>query len=126
MKKTHEESLSPTQWWARRLPLYNGLLLFAGVIAYVCYLGAIDLFRPDLANDPEFDPGGAAVLLQACGYAFMMIVANICYQIFGPGLESLVNPTNTQIYRRVCFYLGAGFSCLLPFAIPVLVALDGP
>ena len=114
------------EWWIKRLPLYDGLLLLAGFVAYFCYLVSIDLFRPDLLNDPEFDIGGAAVILQACGYAFMMVVANLCYLLFGPGLESIVNPSNTEVYRRACFRLGTGFSVALPFAIPVLVAFSGP
>lgn len=55
----------------------------------------------------------------------MMVVANICYLLFGPGLESLVNPSKPETYRRLFFCLGAGFSVALPFVIPALVAFGG-
>ena len=91
----------------------------------MCYLLAIELFRPDLANDPEFDPGGVAIMLQAIGYAFAMILANLCYLTLGPGLESIVKPAKPIPYRRCLFLLGTAFSAALPFGIPILVAVGG-
>jgi len=114
---------SPLRWWGLRLPLYNLALIIAGPVAFICYLLAIDLFRPDLANDPEFDPGGVAIILQAFGYGFAMVLANLCYLTLGPGLESFIKPANPIPYRRFLFVLGTAFSVALPFGIPVLVAV---
>jgi hypothetical protein len=78
-----------------------------------------------LANDPEFDPGGVAIVFQAFGYGLAMVLANLCYLTFGPGLESLVKPKKPIPYRRFFFLLGTVFSAALPFGIPLLVAVGG-
>ena len=57
---------------------------------------------------------------QGTGYLFMMAVANVCYFV-GPLSESLVKPTNVDLYRRMTFQLGLWFSVLLPFTIPMIV-----
>ncbi|XAM00961.1 hypothetical protein OT109_06150 [Phycisphaeraceae bacterium D3-23] len=114
---------SPLRWWGIRLPFYNLALAFSGAAAFCCYLLAIALFRPDLANDPEFDPGGIAVLMQAVGFCFAMILANACYLALGPGLETLLRPARPTPYRIVLFCAGTAFSVSLPFGIPLLVAI---
>ena len=114
---------SPKRWWGLRLPLYNLALLTAGPIAYFCYMQAIYLFRSDLTNDPGFDPGGIAFFFQAIGYVTAMVLANICYWILGPCLESFVKPGSPNAYRQFFFWTGTLFSVALPFGIPAMVAL---
>ena len=60
---------------------------------------------------------------QGLGFLFMVAVANVCY-LAGPFCESVIKRTNLDRYRRVTFQLGFWFSVLLPFTIPVIVALS--
>lgn len=109
-------------WWEQRRLRYNIGLVVAGVLAFVCYVGAID--RGISAGAM---PGAEITLFttafQVIGYLFMMAVANVCY-LAGSLSESLVKPTNLDRYRRVTYRLGFWFSVLLPFSIPALVFLN--
>ena len=62
-------------------------------------------------------------VFQGLGFLFMIAVANVCY-LAGPLSESIIRPRNVDRFRRVTFQLGFWFSVLLPFAIPVIVALS--
>ena len=110
-----------SRWEQHRLR-YNIGLVVAGLLAFVCYVGAVD--RGISAGAM---PGAEITLFttafQAIGYLFMMGVANICY-LAGPLSESLVKPTNLDRYRRVTYWLGFWFSVLLPFCIPALVLIN--
>ena len=109
-------------WWEQRRLRYNIGLVLAGLLAFVCYVVAVD--RGISAGAM---PGAEITLFttafQAIGYLFMMGVANVCY-LAGPWSESLVKPTNLDRYRRVTYWLGFWFSVLLPFSIPALVLLN--
>jgi hypothetical protein len=109
-------------WWEQRRLRYNIGLVVAGLLAFVCYVAAVD--RGISAGAM---PGAEITLFttvfQAIGYLFMMGVANVCY-FAGPLSESLVKPTNLDRYRRATYWLGFGFSVLLPFSIPALVFLN--
>lgn len=109
-------------WWEQRRLRYNIGLVVAGLLAFVCYVGAVDRGISSGAM-----PGAEITLFttafQAMGYLFMMAVANLCYFV-GPVSESIVEPTNLDRYRRVTYRLGFWFSVLLPFSIPALVLLN--
>lgn len=109
-------------WWEQRRLRYNMGLVVAGLLAFICYVGAVD--RGISAGAM---PGAEITLFttafQAIGYLFMMAVANVCY-LAGPLSESLVKPTNLDRYRRITYWLGFWFSVLLPFSIPALVLLN--
>lgn len=122
---TDDWDRTPLGWWGIRLPLYNLALLFAGPAAWFCYLIVIDLFRPDIASDPQFELGGEALALQMMGYAAAMMLANVCYLVLGPALEGLIRPASPRRYRWRLFWIGTAFSVALPFGIPVLVAIGG-
>ena len=109
-------------WWEQRRLRYNIGLVIAGLLAFACYVGAVDRGISTGAM-----PGAEITLFttgfQAIGYLVMMVVANICY-FAGPLSESLVKPTNLDRYRRITYWLGFWFSVLLPFSIPALVLLN--
>ncbi len=108
-------------WWSRRRFRYNVGLVVSGVLAFICYVIALD----GRIRDGSI-PHGAEItifttLFQAIGYLFMMAMANLCYFV-GPLSESIVKPRDINNYRRVTFAMGFWFSVLLPFTIPALVA----
>jgi hypothetical protein len=60
---------------------------------------------------------------QAVGYLLMMAIANVCY-FLGPFSERMIRPTNVAVYRNITFRLGFWVSVLLPFTIPITLAID--
>jgi hypothetical protein len=90
-----------------------------GVLAFVCYVLVVDR-GISIGTMPEAEITLFTTAFQGMGYLFMMAVANFCYFV-GPLSESLVKPTNVDLYRRVTFQLGLWFSVLLPFTNPMIV-----
>ena len=116
MKSTE---IHPSDWWAARRLQYNLALVVAGVVAFICYLIVGSTFLP---SDAPFGVTILTTLFQGIGYMFMMGVANLFYFI-GPFSESIVSPSDPERYRRICYQLGLWFSVILPFSVPVLLAV---
>ena len=113
--------LSATEWWAARRLRYNMALAAAGVLAFVCYLIALQ-FR--CANTSGVEVTLFTTLFQGIGYLVAMGLANLCYGL-GPGLERFVQPTARTDYRKWTFRAGLAFSVALPFAIPLMILIMG-
>ncbi len=62
------------------------------------------------------------IAVQGAGYLVAMFVANLMYGL-GSICEEIVRPRNPARWRSVAFTLGTAFSVVLPFSIPLLVAL---
>jgi hypothetical protein len=107
-------------WWGRRRLTYNVGLIVSGMLAFICYVVVIDRRISD-GSMPGAEITLFTTLFQGIAYLLMMGVANLCY-FAGPLSEGIVMPSNINRYRRVMFALGFGFSVLLPFSIPTLVA----
>ena len=107
-------------WWGRRRLTYNVGLIVSGMLAFICYVVVIDRRISD-GSMPGAEITLFTTLFQGIAYLLMMGVANLCY-FAGPLCEGIVMPSNINRYRRVMFALGFGFSVLLPFSIPTLVA----
>lgn len=110
-----------SSWWGRHRFGYNVGLIVAGVLAFVCYVIALDRRISD-GSLPDAEFTIFTIAFQATGYLLMMGVANLCY-FAGPLAENIFWFNDLERYRRVAFALGFWFSVLLPFTIPALVAL---
>jgi hypothetical protein len=108
-------------WWGSRRRRYNVALVAAGVVAFVCYLGAL---QARCADTPGVEVTLFTILFQGIGYLIAMGVANVFYLI-GPGLERFVRPVARPNYRRWAFRAGLAFSIALPFAIPLAILVGG-
>jgi hypothetical protein len=115
-----ERSHSALVWWEQRRIRYNIGLAVAGLLAFICYVAVVD-HGIEIGAMPGAEITLFTTAFQAMLYLFMMFVANVCY-LAGPLSESVVKPNNVDRYRRIMFRLGFGFSVLLPFTIPALVA----
>ncbi|RBP44523.1 hypothetical protein DES53_104344 [Roseimicrobium gellanilyticum] len=109
----------PFAWWRARRIRYNIGLVVAGILAFIAYAAVGFVMLP---ADAEFEITGLTILFQGFGYLFMIGVANVFYFI-GPLSEFVIRPGDPESYRRTCFRLGFWFSVLLPFGIPVLLAV---
>lgn len=115
-----------TAWWEKRRRLYNLALLLAGLGAFACYAAVLEHFScsgldcPGSAEDTEITI--FTIAFQGVGYLLAMGIANVMFGL-GAFSEELFRPKNPERWRRACFLLGLCFSVVLPFAIPVLVAL---
>ncbi|HTD67736.1 MAG TPA: hypothetical protein VK846_14515 [Candidatus Limnocylindria bacterium] len=115
-----ETITSPFAWWSKRRLSYNLGLVCAGILSFVAYAVVGWTLVPEYA---DFEITLFTTLFQGVGYLFMIGIANIFY-FLGPLSERVVHPENPERYRRICFRLGFWFSVLLPFGIPVLLAMS--
>jgi hypothetical protein len=107
-------------WWASKRLHYNKGLVIAGVTAFILYaiLGSV-LIAP---YDYEFEISLFTILFQGIGYLFMMLIANLFYNL-GYFVDTAFNKNNDNNYRVKLYSLGYWFSFCLPFLIPVLTVL---
>jgi hypothetical protein len=109
------------EWWEQRRLRYNIGLVVSGVLAFVCYVLAVDR-RVSTSAMPNAEITIFTTAFQAFGYLIMMGVANVCY-FAGYFVEiRYIEQPNVERYRRLAFRLGFWFSALLPFTIPAVVA----
>ena len=109
------------QWWASRRVKYNAGLLIAGVIAFLAYaILSITLIYP---HDPDFEIYLFTILFQAAGYLFMILIANLFYNL-GPLIDEKQNKLNSETYRQRLFRLGFWFSICIPFLVPCFIVLE--
>jgi hypothetical protein len=113
-------SQSARVWWEQRRLRYNIALVLAGVLSFAAYVGVVDR-AISKGTMPGAEITMFTIAFQAFGYLLMMGIANLCYNL-GAWSESVIRPTNVEIYRRVAYRVGFWFSALLPFTIPTLVA----
>ncbi len=119
-------------WFGTRQRYYNLGLVVAGILAFISYIIACEVFvspndvevltKPRDSNDAQYEFTIFTLVFQGLGYLFMMACANVCY-LLGPSLDSSANPENRAEFRRTLYALGCAFSFALPFTIPVLVVL---
>ncbi|MGY3213913.1 hypothetical protein [Mucilaginibacter sp. HD30] len=107
------------QWWQNRRAKYNKGLIVAGLLAFLlyCIVGEIVI-----APYEEFEVTLFTTGFQGIGYLIMMLVANLLYNL-GFLFDRLFNKQNSESFRLNLFQLGYWFSVVLPFSIPVLVAV---
>ena len=114
-----DTAISPSAWWAARRLRYNLGLVFAGILAFTAYVIVGSTLVP---KDADFEITIFTTLFQGIGYLVMIGVANLFYFV-GPISERVVCPKDPERYRSVCFQLGFWFSFLIPFSIPLLLAV---
>jgi hypothetical protein len=113
-------------WWKKRRRPYNVALVLAGIGAFACYAAVVEHFScggaacPGSSQDVEITL--FTIAFQGLGYLIAMGVANVLFGL-GAFSEKLFRPENPERWRRTCFLLGLCFSVLLPFLVPVAVAL---
>jgi hypothetical protein len=112
------DSLTSADWWSARRLHYNVGLLVAGALAFLAY---VVVGFTILSAYAEFAIT-LFTLFQGAGCLFMIGVANVCYSI-GPLSERIIRPSDPERYRQICFRLGFWFSMILPFSIPVILAV---
>ena len=114
-------NLTSKQWWAKRRAKFNAGLIIAGISAFFAYaiLGEF-LIAP---YDNNFEVTLFTIIFQGIGYLFMMLIANIFYNL-GPYIDKHYNKTNSDQYRQRLFNLGFWFSVSLPFLIPLLIVVE--
>ena len=115
------DSLTRKQWWAKNRIKYNIGLIIAGLTAFITYavLGGL-LIAP---YDNGFEVTLFTMFFQGTGYLFMMLVANLFYNL-GPFVDRHYNKDNSEIFRQRLFNLGFWFSVGLPFLIPALIIIE--
>ncbi len=114
-----DSDTSPFAWWSSRRLRYNIALVVAGILAFIAYVTVGSMMLP---SEADFEVTIFNALVQGIGYLFMIGLANVFY-FLGPLSERMVRPSDLERYRRICFRLGFWFSVLLPFSIPVLLAV---
>ena len=112
-----DDLCATSAWWQSKRVLYNISLVFAGLLAFVCYAFVLSIFS-DVIKDAEITL--FTILFQGIGYLVMMCVANVLYNL-GPLLETKIKPKKVGRYRRITFRLGYWFSVSLPFCVPLLL-----
>ncbi len=114
-------NLALSEWWAKRRVKYNIGLIIAGFTAFIAYaiLGGI-LIAP---YDNDFEVTLFTILFQGIGYLFMMLVANLFYNL-GPYVDKQYNNDNSEAFRQRLFNFGFWFSVGLPFLIPTLIVVE--
>lgn len=110
---------SPFAWWEARRRRYNVGLVVAGLFAFLAYATIGATLVPEEA---DFEISLFTVAFWGIVYLLLIAVANVCY-FLGPVSEWCVRPSDPARYRRVCYALGFGFSVLLPFSMPVMLAI---
>jgi hypothetical protein len=113
-------SLARKQWWAEKRIKYNIGLIIAGFTAFIAYaiLGGL-LIAP---YDKDFEVTLFALFFQGVGYLFMMLVANLFYNL-GAVVDKHYNKDGSEAFRKRLFNLGFWFSMGLPFLIPALIVV---
>ena len=116
-----DTSLTTREWWSKKRVKYNVGLIIAGFTAFIAYaiLGGI-LIAP---YDNDFEVTLFTILFQGIGYLFMMLVANLFYNL-GPYVDTNYNKYNSEEFRKRLFNFGFWFSMTLPFLIPVLIVVE--
>jgi hypothetical protein len=114
-----DATISGRDWWSARRLRYNVGLVVAGVLAFAAYA----LIGSTLSSRINFEVTVFTIFFQCIGYLLMIGLANVCY-FLGPFSERIIRPSDPQRYRVVCYRLGFWFSVLLPFSIPMLLAMS--
>jgi hypothetical protein len=114
-------SLTRKQWWANNRIKYNTGLIVSGCTAFIAYaiLGGL-LIAP---YDNDFEVTLFTVLFQGIGYLFMMLVANLFYNL-GALVDKHFNKDNSEAFRQRLYKFGFWFSVGLPFLIPALIIVE--
>jgi hypothetical protein len=107
------------QWWATKRFLYNVGLLAAGVVSFLLYVAIVWLWSDRL---PCAEITAFTVAFQAIGFLFVMLLANVLYQL-GPLAERIAEPKSPETFRKRFFALGFSFSLALPFIVPAAALL---
>jgi hypothetical protein len=112
--------LKNKQWWESRRLKYNKGLVIAGITAFILYaiLGEI-LIVPFYS---EFEITVFSTVFQGIGYLFMMLIANLFYNL-GNIIDDIFNKDNSEQFRKRLFNFGYFFSSGLPFLIPTLILI---
>lgn len=99
-------------WWQKKRRKYNIGLIISGLTAFILYavLGEI-LIAP---YDEEFEITLFTIFFQGMGYIFMMLIANLFYNL-GALVDNHYNKENSVTFRTRLFNLGFWFSVGLPF-----------
>src|SRR5262245_16595835 len=113
--------VSATEWWSKQRSWYNAALVLAGMGAFLAYVGVL---TSRCTSDPEVEVTIFTLAFQGVGYLLAIGLANLCYNL-GPWAERRVAPHHVAAYRKWAFGLGVGFSVLLPFSIPLILAVSG-
>jgi len=116
-KRTKQTS---REWWASRRLKYNTGLVIAGITAFFLYviLGST-LIMP---HDSEFEITLFTIVFQGIGYLFMILIANLFYNL-GHIADNMFNKNDDERFRRRLFNLGYWFSFGLPFLIPIIIVI---
>lgn len=107
-------------WWQKKRRKYNIGLIISGLTAFILYaiLGEI-LIAP---YDEQFEITLFTIFFQGMGYIFMMLIANLFYNL-GALVDKHYNKENSLTFRTRLFNLGFWFSVGLPFSIPALIVV---
>ncbi|MDR0700327.1 MAG: hypothetical protein LBG28_14100 [Tannerella sp.] len=106
-KNPKDNIQSSKEWWAGQRHKYNKGLVIAGISAFILYavLGSV-LIAP---YDDDFEITLFTTFFQGIGYLFMMVVANLFYNL-GYTVEQIFSKTEDIKFRKRLFNLGCRFS----------------
>ena len=109
------------EWWSNRRVKYNIGIIIAGFSSFIAYaiLGEI-LIAP---YDDNFEVTLFTIFFQGIGYLFMMLVANLFYNL-GPYVDKQYNKENSEAFRQRLYKFGFWFSVGLPFLVPILIVVE--
>ena len=103
-------------WWNAHRLKYNKGLFIAGFIAFIVYAILGNNFISPY--DETFEITFFSTTLQIVGYLFLMLIANIFYEL-GSFIDVLFNKNEEEKFRKQLFTAGLCFSVVLPFIAPL-------
>jgi hypothetical protein len=109
------------QWWAKKRAKYNAGLIIAGFTAFIAYVILSGILIAPFDNN--FEVTLFTIVFQGVGYLFMMLIANLFYNL-GPLIDRHYNKNNTEEFRERLFNFGFRFSVGLPFLIPISIVVE--
>ncbi len=103
-------------WWNSRRLRYNKGLFISGLLAFIVYAIVGNNFIAPY--DAAFEITFFSTTLQIVGYLFLMLLANIFYEL-GTFVDVHLNKGKEEKFRKNLYKTGFWFSVILPFIAPL-------
>ena len=121
MSSIEQNTISRTDWWAKKRYKYNISLVVSFFLAFVVYniVGAT-LIAP---YDMQFEITLFTLIPMLLGFLLAVGIANICYSL-GLIVDIIINPNDIRSKSLTLYRVGYWFSICLPFSIPLLLVME--
>ena len=121
MSSIEQNTISRTDWWAKKRYKYNISLVVSFFLAFVVYniVGAT-LIAP---YDMQFEIALFTLIPMLLGFLLAVGIANICYSL-GLIVDIIINPNDIRSKSLTLYRVGYWFSICLSFSIPLLLVME--